>query len=69
MDGSESSGPHDVDFMLAIGSDEKLLRRLNEIDNAETCSTSPASKGTDAKWRIGMGEVLDVLWQFANVSN
>jgi trehalose 6-phosphate synthase complex regulatory subunit len=68
-DGTESDGPHDVDFLLAIGTDEKLLRRLNEIDNAETCSTSPVDKGTDAKWRIQMREVMDVLWQLANVNN
>lgn len=30
----------DVDFVLAIGKDEKLMRRLNELDNAETISTS-----------------------------
>lgn len=63
----ESDGPHDVDFMLVLGSDEKLLRRLNEVDNAETCSTSAANKGTDAKWRIEMSQVIDVLWQFAKV--
>jgi len=66
---TDSDGPHDVDFMLVIGSDEKLLRRLNEVDNAETCSTSAPGKGTDAKWRIEMSEVIDVLWQFANVAH
>jgi hypothetical protein len=66
---TDSDGPHDVDFMLVIGSDEKLLRKMNEVDNAETCSTSAANKGTDAKWRIRMDEVIDVLWQFANVGH
>jgi trehalose 6-phosphate synthase/phosphatase len=60
-------GTGNVDFVLVIGSDEKLLRRMNEIDNAETCSTSPPNKGTDAKWRMQMKEVVDILWQFANV--
>jgi trehalose 6-phosphate synthase/phosphatase len=69
IDTTDSDGPHDVDFMLVIGSDEKLLRRLSEVDNAETCSTSAANKGTDAKWRIEMSEVIDVLWQFANVAH
>jgi trehalose 6-phosphate synthase/phosphatase len=54
----------DLGFMLAIGSDEKLLRRLNDLDNAETCSTS--NKGTDAKWKLEPKEVAKVLWTFAN---
>lgn len=36
----EHQHSHDVDFVLAIGKDEKLMRRLNELDNAETISTS-----------------------------
>ncbi|KAI0056939.1 alpha-trehalose-phosphate synthase [Artomyces pyxidatus] len=47
------------DFVLAVGSDEKLLRRLNELDNSETCSTS--GKGTDAKWKVGRREVVGLL--------
>ncbi|THH21691.1 hypothetical protein EUX98_g8296 [Antrodiella citrinella] len=31
-----------ADFVLAIGKDEKLLRRLNELDNAETVFTGGA---------------------------
>jgi hypothetical protein len=57
---------YDVDFVLAVSSDEKLLRRLNEFDNAETCSTR--GKGTDARWKLHPGEVIGSLWQFANVS-
>ena len=39
---------HDLDSVLAVSGDEKLLRRLNEIDAVETCSTR--GKGTDAQW-------------------
>ncbi|KAG6333800.1 hypothetical protein ID866_5295 [Astraeus odoratus] len=52
-------------FVLAIGGDEKLLRRLNELDNAETVSTS--RKGTDAKWKLDPREVLGVLETLAGV--
>ena len=48
--------------MLAISKDEKLMRRLNELDNAETCSTG--SKGTDAKWKLKPEEVMGVLNRF-----
>ncbi len=53
-----------VDFVLAISKDEKLMRRLNELDNAETCSTG--SKGTDAKWMLKPEEVRPVLQRFAD---
>ena len=53
------------DFVLAISKDEKLMRRLNELDNAETCSTG--SKGTDAKWKLRPEEVLPVLQRFVEV--
>lgn len=56
----------DIDFVLAVSSDEKLLRRLNELDFAETVSTGDSGTGTDAKWKLGTPEVIDVLWQFAN---
>ncbi|KAF9522515.1 alpha,alpha-trehalose-phosphate synthase [Crepidotus variabilis] len=52
-------GGHDLDFLLAVSSDEKLLTRLNELDAAETVSTS--GKGTDAKWRLSSEETLSVL--------
>ncbi len=51
------------DFVLAIGRDEKLLRRLGELDNAETCSTGTA--GTDARWRLAREDVVGVLGQLA----
>lgn len=52
---------HSKDFVLAIGQDEKLLRRLGELDNAETCSTGTG--GTDARWRVPCEEVIGVLEQ------
>jgi hypothetical protein len=54
---------HAKDFVLAIGRDEKLLRRLGELDNAETCSTGTG--GTDARWRLAREEVIGVLSQLA----
>ncbi|KAH9964851.1 alpha-trehalose-phosphate synthase [Russula dissimulans] len=60
----ESEGiAHAKDFVLAIGRDEKLLRRLGELDNAETCSTGTG--GTDARWRLAHEEVFGVLGQLA----
>ncbi|KAF9241274.1 glycosyltransferase family 20 protein [Melanogaster broomeanus] len=55
----------DASFVFAVGGDEKLLRRLNELDNGETVSTS--RKGTDAKWKLDPNEVISVLGQFTNV--
>ncbi|KAH9948505.1 glycosyltransferase family 20-domain-containing protein [Amylocystis lapponica] len=60
---SEAEGAPDVDFVLAVGKDEKLMRRLNELDNAETVSTG--NKGTDAKWKLGPEGVVQALWRFA----
>jgi trehalose 6-phosphate synthase complex regulatory subunit len=51
---------------MAIGGDEKLLRRLNELDNAETVTTG--WKGSDAKWRLPKEEVLDTLRAFAKIN-
>lgn len=56
---------HSKDFVLAIGQDEKLLRRLGELDNAETCSTGTG--GTDARWRIPCEEVVGILEQLVAV--
>ncbi|KZT21795.1 glycosyltransferase family 20 protein [Neolentinus lepideus HHB14362 ss-1] len=64
-DAAEPGEIRDIDFVLALGSDEKLLRRLNELDTAETCSTG--SKGTDAKWRMDAEQVMPTLSQFANI--
>jgi len=56
-------------FMLAVTADEKLLRRLNEFDNAETCSTS--GKGTNAKWKLDPrgtnGGAVGALRQFVGI--
>ncbi|OBZ75031.1 putative alpha,alpha-trehalose-phosphate synthase [UDP-forming] subunit [Grifola frondosa] len=60
---TEAENATDIDFVFAVGKDEKLMRRLNELDNAETCSTG--SKGTDAKWKLEPGQVIDALWRFA----
>lgn len=51
------------DFVLAISKDEKLMRRLNDLDNAETVSTN--NRGTDAKWKLEPKEVLPVLTRFS----
>ncbi|KAJ3496620.1 hypothetical protein NLJ89_g10458 [Agrocybe chaxingu] len=59
-------GTHDVDFLLAVSSDEKLLRRLNEFDGAETVSTS--GKGTDAKWKLESEEAAGLLKGLAAVN-
>ncbi|EIW74943.1 glycosyltransferase family 20 protein [Coniophora puteana RWD-64-598 SS2] len=56
----------EASFVLAVSSDEKLLRRLNDLEGAETCSTS--GKGTDAKWRLDARESVVALEQFANAS-
>ena len=62
-DGStEAENATEFDFVLAVGKDEKLMRRLNELDNAETCSTGV--KGTDAKWKLKPEEVMGVLNRF-----
>ncbi|OCH91316.1 hypothetical protein OBBRIDRAFT_873262 [Obba rivulosa] len=60
---TEMENATDFDFVLAIGKDEKLMRRLNELDNAETVSTG--TKGTDAKWKLDAKDVLPALWRFA----
>ncbi|KAH8101288.1 glycosyltransferase family 20-domain-containing protein [Cristinia sonorae] len=41
-DNTDQSSSLSVDFVLAIGKDEKLMRRLNELDNAETVFTGEA---------------------------
>ncbi|KAG1793553.1 glycosyltransferase family 20 protein [Suillus plorans] len=64
LDVPVSGGGGEAGFVFAVGSDEKLLRRLNELDNAETVSTS--GKGTDAKWKLDAGDVGNTMWLFAN---
>jgi len=56
----------DLDFILVIGEDEKLHRQLNEIDEAETCSTS--GKGTHAKWKLEASHAPGLLAHIASVS-
>jgi len=53
------------DFVLAVGSDERLLARLNGIRGAETVSTS--MKNSDAKWRMDRSKVLQELTAFVEV--
>ncbi|KAJ3985852.1 glycosyltransferase family 20-domain-containing protein [Lentinula detonsa] len=54
------------DCILGLGSDENLLRRLAELDIAETCSTS--GKGTDANWKIERAGVVPFLENLASVN-
>ena len=63
-DTTEDTVSDDVDFVLAIGADEKLIRRLNDLDHAETCSTG--NKGTDARWKIDPKEMAKTMWDFAS---
>ena len=65
LDGHDGARGDETRGVFAVSGDEKLLRRLNELDNAETVSTS--RKGTDAKWKLDPREVLSVLSQFAGV--
>lgn len=58
--------PGDLDFALVISSDEKLLRRMNDFDEAETCSTS--GKGTEARWKLDCKEVLKIITAFGKAS-
>lgn len=61
---SDPSQDLDVDLLLCMGTDEKLLSRLNELHNAETVTTS--GKGSDAKWRLTVPEVIPTLWKFTS---
>ena len=65
LDGPGTRGI-ELDFLLAISGDEKLLRRLNEFDTADTCcSTGERARGTDARWRLETGRAAEVLATFA----
>ncbi|KAI6107715.1 hypothetical protein EV401DRAFT_433817 [Pisolithus croceorrhizus] len=63
--GGRVSSAAESTLMLAIGGDEELLRRLNELDGAETVSTS--RRETDARWKLDPREVLGVLQTLAQV--
>lgn len=69
MGGGSTSGrvssANESTLVLGIGADEKLLRRLNELDDAETVSTS--RRGTDARWKLDPREVLGVLETLAQI--
>jgi trehalose 6-phosphate synthase complex regulatory subunit len=64
MSGEGDGGESPFDFVFALGQDEKLLRRLNELETAETCSTSNG-RAIDAKWRVDKADAVKVLEQFA----
>jgi trehalose 6-phosphate synthase/phosphatase len=58
----------DIDFVLTVSGDEKLLRRLSELEFAETVSVTAgegSAKYTAARWRLEKTNVLSVLSQFA----
>lgn len=61
---ADSENALGLDFLLAIGDDERLLRRLNELECAETVSTG-GKQGTDAKWMLEPEKTVEVLKQFA----
>ena len=65
----EAEHDPEADFVLAIGKDEKLMRRLNELENSETISSgvNMGVKGTDAKWKVQPEDVLGVLKRFAEI--
>ncbi|KAF7310535.1 Alpha,alpha-trehalose-phosphate synthase [Mycena chlorophos] len=56
----------DLDLILAVTGDEKLIRRLNEFEHAETVATG--GKATDARWKLESGNVLEALNVFASIS-
>ncbi|KAJ7139621.1 alpha,alpha-trehalose-phosphate synthase [Mycena epipterygia] len=64
--GDDGLAHGDLDLILAVSSDEKLIRRLNEFDAAETVATG--GKVTDAKWKLDAGKVLETLGVFASVA-
>ncbi|KAI6016530.1 hypothetical protein EDC04DRAFT_3093652 [Pisolithus marmoratus] len=63
--GGRVSSAGESTLVLGIGGDKKLLRRLNELDDAETVSTS--RRGTDARWKLDPREVLGILGTLAQV--
>ncbi|KAJ7655286.1 alpha,alpha-trehalose-phosphate synthase [Mycena polygramma] len=65
--GDDGVAHGNLDLVLAVSGDEKLIRRLNEIDAAETVATG--GKATDAKWQLDadVDKVLETLGVFASV--
>ena len=68
LEASDVDSPNGVDFILAIWTDERLLRRLNEFDNSETRSTTVPNRETDAKWSLRFEEVRGALTQIASTT-
>ncbi|KAF7306516.1 Alpha,alpha-trehalose-phosphate synthase [Mycena indigotica] len=56
----------DLDLVLAVTGDEKLIRRLNEFETAETVATG--GKATDARWKLENGKLVEALTVFASVA-
>lgn len=50
------------DFILAVGNDEKLLGRLNDIAGSQTVSTS--MRDSNAKWSLDRTKTVEELWAF-----
>ncbi|KAJ7151517.1 alpha,alpha-trehalose-phosphate synthase [Mycena filopes] len=65
-DAEDAVAHGDLDLVLAVSGDEKLIRRLNEFDAAETVATG--GKATDARWKLDAGKVLETLGVFASVA-
>ncbi|KAG9105013.1 hypothetical protein FRC06_002934 [Ceratobasidium sp. 370] len=49
--------------ILYIGADEHLIRRLNELPNAETCAAG--GRATFAQWRVDTAELGELLAAFS----
>ncbi|KAJ7693561.1 alpha,alpha-trehalose-phosphate synthase [Mycena rosella] len=64
--GEDGVGNGDLDLVLAVTADEKLVRRLNDLDAAETVSTG--GKATDARWKLEQNRVIEALALFAGVA-
>ena len=54
-----NAGDSPFDFILAVGGDNRLIRRINDLPNSETCSTN--LKNSDATWRLVDGSVIGAL--------
>ncbi|KAJ7784837.1 glycosyltransferase family 20-domain-containing protein [Mycena maculata] len=63
-DGGVANG--DLDLVLAVSGDEKLIQRLNELITAETVATGV--KATDAKWKLDADKVLETLGVLASAA-
>ena len=48
----------EIDFVLVISSDERLLRRMNEIEgaDAECVTVSTSKRGTGARWKLDLDD-------------